>query len=51
MSNKSKLTPTNPDNAIFFKIGGALAFGGESIDLFYCDPLNKQGGGVCYTNG
>jgi hypothetical protein len=33
VSNKSKLTPTNPDNAIFFYSDGALAFGGNSINL------------------
>ena len=51
VSNKSKLTPTNPDNAIWFNSNGTLAFGCDSINLYYCDPLNKQGGGRCWTNG
>ena len=50
VSNNSKLTPTNPDYAIHFYSNDTLGFGGNSIDL--CgDPLNEQGGGVCYTNG
>jgi hypothetical protein len=51
VSNKSKLTPTDPDKAIYFNRDGTLAFGGGSIDLYYCDPLNKQGVGRCWTNG
>jgi hypothetical protein len=50
VSNKSKLTPTNPDKAIYFLSDGTLGFGGDSIEC-HCDPLNKQGQGRCHTNG
>ena len=51
VSNKFKLTPTNPDRAIYFHSDGALGFGEHSIGLYFCDPLNKEGVGQCWTNG
>ena len=50
VSNKSKLTPTNPGKTIFFFGRVILGFGGNSINLS-CDPLNSQGYGWCRTNG
>ena len=51
VSNKSKLSPPNPSKAIGFNPNGSPGFGGNAIEICYCDPINKHRAGWCWTYG